>query len=272
MKEKLWNHISSVRNTSPLVQNITNYVVMNNTANALLAAGASPIMAHAHPEMKDMVSIVGALVINIGTLEEYWVESMRIAIRQAEALGKPWVLDPVGAGATPYRNEVLKEFITAYHPTVIRGNASEIMALAQASAKTKGVDSLNKSEEAINAAIELNGSTGAVVCISGATDVIIDKNRHVLLKNGDPLMARVTGMGCTATAIIGAFCATVPNNIFEATVAAMALMGVAGEMAAAQSKGPGSMQVNFLDVLATIKEENFLRLVNLEEANAEVQL
>ncbi|HEY0175771.1 MAG TPA: hydroxyethylthiazole kinase, partial [Pedobacter sp.] len=153
MKQKLWNYISDVRATSPLVHSITNYVVMNNTANALLAAGASPIMAHAHPEMKDMVSISGALVINIGTLDEYWVKSMHIAITQAETLKKPWILDPVGAGATSYRNDVLKELISSYHPSVIRGNASEIMALAKMNTQTKGVDSTNKTEEAIEAAI-----------------------------------------------------------------------------------------------------------------------
>ncbi|SEA47642.1 hydroxyethylthiazole kinase [Pedobacter hartonius] len=268
MKQRLWNYISGLRNTSPLVHSITNYVVMNNTANALLAAGASPIMAHAHPEMKDMVSIAGALVINIGTLDEYWVESMRLAIRQAETLKKPWILDPVGAGATHYRDTVLKELISIYHPSVIRANASEIMALAQVSTPTKGVDSVNKTEEAPEAARYLNKTTGAVICISGATDSIIHEGKCVSLKNGDPIMARITGMGCTATALTGAFCAANPANLFEATVAAMALMGVAGEKAAALAKGPGSLQMHFLDVLATITEQEFNELLILEEENA----
>lgn len=262
MKQRLWNYISGVRNTSPLVHSITNYVVMNNTANALLAVGASPIMAHAHEEMKDMVSISGALVINIGTLDEYWVESMRIAITQAENLNKPWILDPVGAGATPYRNEVLKELIS-FHPSVIRGNASEIMALAQMSAQTKGVDSTHKTEEAIDAALHLNQTTGAVICISGATDTIVHQEKLVYLSNGDPLMARVTGMGCTATALIGAFCAAFPSDLQEATVAAMALMGVAGQQAALQAKGTGSMQMHFLDALSAVKEEEFISLLQI---------
>lgn len=257
MKESLWKSIHTVRTTSPLVHSITNYVVMNNTANALLAAGASPIMAHAHAEMKDMVSICGALVINIGTLDEYWVTSMSLAIKQAEAIGKPWILDPVGAGATPYRNEVLLDLITNHRPSVIRGNASEIMALAQMNAQTKGVDSTNQTEEAIDAAVHLNKMTAAVVCISGATDVIVDGGDKVFLSNGHPLMARVTGMGCTATALIGAFCAASPNDLFTATVAAMALMGVAGEAAASQSEGPGSLQLHFLDVLSTLDEREF---------------
>jgi hydroxyethylthiazole kinase len=218
MKEHLWKHISTVRSTSPLVHSITNYVVMNNTANALLAVGASPIMAHAHPEMKDMIKIAGALVINIGTLDEYWAGSMRLAIQAAEALQKPWILDPVGAGATPYRNEVLKKLISDYHPSVIRGNASEIMALAQMNALTKGVDSIHTTDQAIDAAQHLNNTTGAVICISGATDIICYNQDKISLSNGSPLMASVTGMGCTATALIGAFCAAAPGNLFEATV------------------------------------------------------
>lgn len=269
MKQRLWNYILNVRNTSPLVHNITNYVVMNTTANALLAVGASPIMAHAHSEMKDMVSISGALVINIGTLDEYWVDSMRIAIQQANALSKPWILDPVGAGATAYRNEVLKELIS-YRPAVIRGNASEIMALAQMSSQTKGVDSTHKTEEAIAAAIYLNQLTDAVICISGATDSIIHHGRLVNLKNGNPLMARITGMGCTATALIAAFCAAAPEDTFEATVTAMALMGVAGEKAAALAQGPGSLQMHFLDVLATLNEKYFMLLLNLEEEHVSI--
>jgi len=270
MKTKIWNYIAAVRNSSPLVHSITNYVVMNNTANALLAVGASPIMAHAHAEMKDMVKIAGSLVINIGTLDEYWVESMQIAIAEAESLKKPWILDPVGAGATPYRNSVLEELLGRWHPSVIRGNASEIMSLAHMSTQTKGVDSLNHTEEAIGAAIHLNEITGAIICVSGATDTIIDQGRVVLLKNGDPLMAKVTGMGCTATALIAAFCATNPDELFESTIAAMALMGVAGELAATLSSGPGSLQMHFLDMLSTVNAEEFDRLLILEEKYASV--
>jgi len=257
MKERLWNYFSQVRNTSPLVHNITNYVVMNTTANALLAAGASPVMAHAQAEVKDMVGIAGALVINIGTLDEYWADSMRQAIQQAELTGKPWILDPVGAGATPYRNEFLNELITRFHPSVIRGNASEIMSLAQTSVKTKGVDSTRETDEAIGAAISLNQLSGAVICISGATDHIIHKGRSAALKNGHPLMAKVTGMGCTATALTAAFCAASPAELFEATIAAMAVMGVAGERAAAISQGPGTLQMHFLDLLYTLNEGDF---------------
>ncbi|MET1056866.1 MAG: hydroxyethylthiazole kinase [Pedobacter sp.] len=271
MKQRIWNAIAGLRGASPLVHSITNYVVMNNTANALLAAGASPIMAHAHQEMKDMVNIAGAVVINIGTLDEYWVESMRLAIRQAEALKKPWILDPVGAGASPYRNAVLKELIGIYHPSVIRGNASEIMALAQVSVQTKGVDSVHQTEEAIGAAMHLNATTGAVICVSGATDTVVHQAKRISLRNGHPLMSRITGMGCTATALIAAFCALNPENLFEATTAAMALMGVSGEMAAAVSSGPGSLQMHFLDILSTLTEEEFNARLTLEETYATIQ-
>jgi len=267
MKERLWNYFLKVRNTSPLVHNITNYVVMNTTANALLAAGASPVMAHAHPEMKDMVRIAGALVVNVGTLDEYWVESMRLAIEETELSHKPWILDPVGAGATPYRNQVLHELITSFHPSVIRGNASEIMSLAQTSVNTKGVDSTHHADEAIGTAVNLNKISGAVICISGATDHIIHQGRAASLKNGDPLMAKITGMGCTATALTGAFCAASPDELFEATVAAMAVMGVAGEKAAQLAKGPGSLQMHFLDALYSLNEGDFYDTLVLENGD-----
>ena len=264
MKEFIREQIIAVRQQSPLVHSITNYVVMNNTANALLAVGASPIMAHAHSEMVDMVKIVGSLVINIGTLDEYWVKSMELAIGQANTLGKPWVLDPVGAGATPYRDEVLKQLLDL-KPTIIRGNASEIMALAKKSTTiTKGVDSSHESAAAVEAAKYLSEQYGSIVCISGATDIIIDKNRLVGLSNGHPLMAKVTGMGCSATALIGAFVAVNPADPFLATVSAMALMGIAGEKAAQYSAGPGSLQMNFLDQLYQLTD--IAALIKIEEA------
>lgn len=262
MKEQLWSIVAAVRQNAPLVHNITNYVVMNNTANALLAAGASPVMAHAHSEVSDMVSIAGALVINIGTLDEYWVDSMKQAAEQANALKKPWVLDPVGAGATPYRNQVL-DVLLSFQPSVIRGNASEIMALAKASSKTKGVDSTNLSEEALGAAQGLSETTGAVVCVSGATDYIVYKDDYKTISNGHALMARITGMGCTASALVGACCAVSAEDPFTATTAAMALMGVAGDAAAEKAAGPGSLQLHFLDALYQISEDEFANRLRL---------
>ncbi len=252
--ESIVNQITHVRKKSPLVHSITNYVVMNTTANALLAIGASPIMAHAEQEVADVVKLAQALVINIGTLDESKVKSMHLAIDAANSLQKPWVLDPVGAGATEYRNKVLADMLVK-RPTVIRGNASEIMALTQISATTsRGVDSANTSDQALEAAIRLSGNTGAVVCVSGERDYIIHGAKKTILSNGSPLMAKVTGMGCTATAIIGAFLGA-EEDAYEATVAAMVVMGVVGEIAAGIAQGPGSLQMSFYDVLYSITPE-----------------
>jgi len=262
MKELLFEHITSVREQAPLVQNITNYVVMNNTANALLAVGASPIMAHAHPEMQSMQAICQALVINIGTLDEYWVESMILAVAAANQNNKPWILDPVGAGATAYRDEVLSELL-ALKPTAIRGNASEILALAKHNTTaTKGVDSTSSSLEAIEAAQFLNKEYGALVVISGAVDIVVSEESVDQLKNGDALMTKITGMGCSATAILAAFIAVIPNKK-EAALAATSLMAVAGELAAKSSQGPGSLQMHLLDKLHSITKEEYINTVKI---------
>ena len=266
MKESLWNSILSVRQNSPLVHNITNYVVMNNTANALLAVGASPIMAHAHEEIDEMVSICNATVVNIGTLDEYWIESMIKAAAKAQHLGKPWILDPVGAGASKLRNTTVAALLE-HKPTVIRGNASEIMALAKVSSESKGVDSVHQSTEAIEAALWLNQTTGSVVCISGETDVVVSGNEKIFIKNGHALMQKVTGLGCTATALIGAFAGNEPDNPFYATAAAMALMGIAGEMAFDKAEGPGTLQLHLLDKLYSITETEFYGHLEVELQN-----
>lgn len=242
-----------VRSQSPLVHNITNYVVMNNTANALLSIGASPVMAHAHEEVEDMVNIASVLVLNIGTLDDYWIKSMLLAGKAAQKKGIPIVFDPVGAGATSYRTDTCKLLIRECKPAVIRGNASEIMALQDSNTKTKGVDSRDSSEIAIDAAESLARETGAVVVISGETDYITDGVKTEKVENGNRLMERVTGMGCTATAIVGAF-AAINKDAFQAALHGMAVMGITGEIAAARSTGNGSLQLNFLDTLYNLSE------------------
>src|SRR5690606_12618037 len=257
MEKKLWKHFQSVKEQSPLVHNVTNYVVMNNTANALLAVGASPVMAHAKSEIKDMAGIAGAVLINIGTLDEYWSEAMLMAAEAANTLNKPWILDPVGAGATPYRNDILQQLLQ-YRPTVIRGNGSEILALAKSNATaTKGVDSTASSNDAVQAASNLANEYGSIVCISGATDIILNnKGQTFFIKNGHPMMTKVTGLGCTASALIAAFVAVVADKA-EAVTAAMALLGIAGELSEKQSSGPGSLQMHILDQLYTMTETDF---------------
>jgi hydroxyethylthiazole kinase len=247
-KKQLKTDLTLVREQSPLVHNITNYVVMNNTANALLAIGASPVMAHAVEEVKDMVAIASALVLNMGTLSEKWVEAMLLAGQAAQEKGIPVIFDPVGVGATPYRNQVAALILSTCKPSVIRGNASEIMSLAKEDIATKGVDSTASSNAALDAARRLSLETGAVVVISGEEDFITDGKAVYCVKNGSSLMSKVTGMGCTATAMIGAFTAVNSNRLIAA-MHAMTVMGVAGEMAASKSEGPGSMQLHFLDAL-----------------------
>jgi hydroxyethylthiazole kinase len=250
-----WNAVQAIRAQAPVVHNITNFVVMNTTANALLALGASPVMAHAEEEMEAMVGIASALVLNIGTLSAPWVASMVLAARAASAKGIPIILDPVGAGATPYRTRAVLDLVEAVRPTVIRGNASEIMAVHGAAATTRGVDSAAASQDALGAAQALHRDLGSVVCISGATDYIVGADGIRSIANGHPLMTRVTGLGCTASALCGAFAAVTADPALAAAQT-MAVMGVAGEMAAERAAGPGTLQLHFLDILHTLTEED----------------
>lgn len=249
--------LNLIREKSPLIHNITNYVVMNNTANALLSIGASPVMAHAVDEVAEMINISSALVINIGTLDAEWVKAMLIAGKAAQEKKIPIVFDPVGAGATSYRTKVCQQILEECKPSIIRGNASEIMALVNSNVKTKGVDSTSSSDSALDSAKMLADETGAVVVISGQTDYITNGKTTETVSNGNTLMSWVTGMGCTATAIAAAFAAVNPN-LLEAANHGMTVMGISGELAAAKSQGNGSMQVHFLDELFNLNE-NTLR-------------
>lgn len=253
-KAELQKSLEAVRANAPLVHNITNYVAMNNSANALLAIGASPVMAHWAEEMEEMVAIAGALVINIGTLDSNWIEGMKVAGVAASKRGIPIVIDPVGAGATSQRTATALELIALTQPTIIRGNGSEIMALVSADIKSKGVDSSASSHDALSAAQSLAQSTGAVVVISGEVDYITDGTTTYTVEGGDKIMTSVTGMGCTATAIVGAFAAANENPLVAAT-AAMAVMSLAGERAASYAHGSGSMQVAFLDELYNLTSD-----------------
>ena len=249
----IFSDLQLVREQSPLVHNITNYVVMNNTANALLSLGASPVMAHAVEEVEDMVTIASALVINMGTLSPNWVEAMIKAGKAAKTKGIPVVFDPVGVGATPYRNEVAAQILKEVGPTIIRGNASEIMALKGAAQQTKGVDSTADSNSALDSAKSLAKEYNAVAIISGAEDFITDGTEVLSITNGSELMPKVTGMGCTATAVVAAF-AAVNSNQLQACAHAMAVMGITGELAAQKANGPGTLQLHFLDVIHSLSE------------------
>ena len=268
----LLSDLSAIRDRKPLVHNITNFVVMNSTANALLALGASPVMAHAAEEVEDMVSIAGALVINIGTVDSSWEPGMLGAAARADSLGIPVVIDPVGVGATAYRNEVTGRLLDTMTPRVIRGNASEVCAVSavcgasvqdEAAAGTKGVDSSRESDETAAEAAALSGKLGCAVCMSGAVDYIVEKGIRVRVLNGDPMMPRVTGLGCTASALCGAFLA-VQSSALRAAAHTMAVMGIAGEIAAERAEGPGSLQMHFLDALANLNGEDIAQRMRLK--------
>jgi len=258
--ETLWKDVKAIRESCPLVHNITNFVVMNTTANALLALGASPVMAHAQEEVEEMVALAGALVLNIGTLSREWIRSMEMAAVRARELNIPVVLDPVGAGATAYRTETALDLIQAAAPALIRGNASEIMALCSTGQGTRGVDSLAASKDAEGAARELNRRTGAVTVVSGEIDLITGPADHTRVFGGHSLMPRVTGLGCTASALCGAFLA-VNRDSFQAGVHAMAVMKAAGTLAGERAQGPGSFQVAFLDALYNLDRKDLIRVM-----------
>jgi hydroxyethylthiazole kinase len=264
----LWSDIVRLRQGAPLVHNITNFVVMNFTANVLLAVGASPVMAHAREEVAEMTGIAQALVLNIGTLEPAWIESMKIALKRAAQRPIPSVLDPVGAGATAYRNRAVAELMAVASPSVIRGNASEIMSVSGSAARTKGVDSSAAAADATGHARSLAKQISGVVCVSGATDHIVDHDgRYAALTNGDIWMTKVTGTGCAGSALIAAFCAIQPDY-WRATVAAMALLSIAGEMAAeairARGAGLGSLPAAMIDQIQLMDEAPFTARLRLE--------
>ena len=254
--------LEKIREKSPLVHNITNYVVMNNTANALLSIGASPVMAHAMEEVEDIVRISSSLVINMGTLSENWVKSMLLAVKEAKNSATPFVSDPVGVGASAYRTATALKIIETATPSVIRANASEIMALAQLSQSTKGVDSTIDTQNALEGAILLSKKLNNTIVISGAVDYVITNDSVTKILNGSSLMSKVTGMGCTATAIVGA-CIAVENDYHKAATTAMVIMGIAGEMAENSSKGPGSFQACFLDSLYHLSTEDIKNKVRV---------
>ncbi|NNB94887.1 hydroxyethylthiazole kinase [Corallococcus exiguus] len=246
--EEVWQDVQSIRERVPLVHNITNYVAMEFTANALLALGASPVMAHAMEEVREIARISQALVINIGTLSAPWVQSMREAMKEAAKQRVPIVLDPVGCGASQFRTQTARELLATAAPTIIRGNASEIIALGSDRHETKGVDSLASSEQASEIAGELSARYGCAVSISGAVDLIVQGAQVVRVRNGTPLMTRVTAMGCTASALTGAFAACNPSPV-HAAAHAMVIMGIAGELGARRAQGVGSLPMHFLDAL-----------------------
>jgi hydroxyethylthiazole kinase len=263
-----------VRERRPLVHCITNYVTVNDCANAVLAVGGSPVMADDAREIADIVAIASSLVINIGTLNARTVKSMRLAGKAAAKIGKPVILDPVGAGASALRTKTAIALVREIPFAVIRGNSSEIATLLAGSGNTRGVDaaddgSPSKSGEK-NALIarELSRKTGAVVVVTGAIDTIADGSRIFKISNGHPMMARITGSGCMLTAVLGAYCGACHTDRAIAAAAAVSIMGIAGERAAraAESVGLGTFRTRLIDELSRIDGDGAKEDMRIETA------
>lgn len=258
----LWACVEAVRRRRPLVHNITNFVVMNTSANALLAVGASPAMVHSPEEVTEFVGIVDSLVVNVGTIYSEAASAMRLAVETANAVGKPWVLDPVAAGISSYRRQLCAELVKN-GPRVIRGNGSEILTLAMDGAgHGRGVDSGDPAEAATEAATILARVTGGVVAATGEVDVVTDGSRLLRVANGHPLLTLVTGMGCSLTAVVGAFVAA-EEDALAATAAALSAFGVAAELAAMRCNGPGSFQAAMFDALYNLDRATFVEKVRV---------
>ena len=257
------NTLALIRERRPLVHQITNYVVMNETANATLALGALPVMAHAREEVEEMVGLAGALVINIGTLSPPWVEAMLLAGRRANERGIPVVVDPVGAGATAYRTETARRLLDEVEVTVLRGNAGEIATLVGVEAEVRGVESIAAGGDPAELACGAAHTLGVVASVTGPIDHVSDGADVLRVANGHALLGTVTGTGCMSTAITGCFLAVKPESPLEAAAEALAAFGVAGEDAAAQARGPGTFHAALYDALynldpATLDERSRL--------------
>ena len=260
------NTLRAVREQRPLVHQITNYVVMNETANATLALGALPVMAHAPQEVEEMVALAGALVLNIGTLSDEWIGAMLIAGQAAGERGVPVVLDPVGAGATGYRTDTAKRILDQVDVTVLRGNAGEVATLVGVEAEVRGVESMGAGEGAAELALRAAEMLGCIASVTGEVDHVSDGREVLAVANGHALLASVTGTGCMSSALTGCFLAAGCGAPLAAAAEALAAFGVAGEDAARDAKGPGSFHVNLYDALAALDPETLDGRARISEA------
>jgi hydroxyethylthiazole kinase len=245
--------LEELRERKPLVHQITNYVVMNETANATLALGALPVMAHAREEVEEMVALAGALVLNIGTLSPHWVEAMLLAGKAANEHGVPVVLDPVGAGATRYRTDTARRLLDGVKVAVLRGNQGEVATLVGIEAEVRGVESIGARSDPADLARTAGRTLGLVASVTGPVDHVSDGGRVLAVANGHELLAAVTGTGCMSSAITGCFLAVARDRPLEAAAAALAAFGIAAEDAAREANGPGSFHVGLYDALAALE-------------------
>lgn len=237
-----------VRQQRPLLHHITNFVVMNDTANVTLHIGGLPVMAHSREEVAEMVSAAGALVLNPGTLSPEWIESMLIAGKRANELGIPIVLDPVGAGATTLRTTSNQRLLEELRIAIVRGNSGEIGALVGMGGVVKGVEAVVEVDDPVAAARALAQRYGVVAAVTGRRDIVTDGERVMMVDNGHEWLKTLTGTGCAATTVIAAF-AAVERDYVLATTAGLACFGLAAELAAPQARGPASFKVAFYDAI-----------------------
>jgi hydroxyethylthiazole kinase len=256
--------ITKVRSQRPMIHHITNFVVMNATANITLCMGALPVMAHAKEEVEEMVSAAGALGLNLGTLWPEQVEAMLLAGRRANQRDIPIVLDPVGVGATRLRTESAHRLLKELSIAIVRGNLAEIATLAGMDAKIRGVESMGSTGDASVVASEFAEKFGCVAAVTGRIDVVTDGVRSMRVANGHPMMTTVTGTGCMATAIVAA-CAAVEKDFVIATAAALAAYGLAGEFAAGKAQGPGTFQAHLFDAVVGMTENALRAGMRIEE-------
>ena len=257
--------LHAMREQKPLVHQITNYVVMNETANATLALGALPVMAHAGEEVEEMARIASSLVLNIGTLSTHWIEAMLLAGGVATARGFPVVLDPVGAGATEFRTSTSRRILDLVGVTVLRGNAGEVATLVGAAAEVRGVESMTAGVDAAELARTAARQLGVIASVTGPVDHVSDGERVLAVANGHPLLATVTGTGCMSSALTGCFLAAKPDALLEAAAEALAAFGVAAEDAADGAGGPGTFHARLYDALYALDPESLDGRIRIEE-------
>lgn len=254
--QSICTDLESIRKNRPLVHSITNLVVMNETANAILCLGALPIMAHAKEEVEEMVGIAGALVLNIGTLEPDWIDAMELAGKRANEKGIPVILDPVGAGATKLRTDSSKRLLDNVKISIVRGNAAEAATLIGMSAEIRGVESISADGAAEVIAREFASKMGCTAAITGAVDVVSDGHYVTKISNGDAMLGRVVGTGCMSNVIVASF-AAVDGDSFTAAVGGLAAFGIAGELASEVAPGrPGSFHVALYDALYALTTDD----------------
>jgi len=266
IKGKAAKLMLEVRAVRPLVHHITNFVVMNETANITLCTGARPVMAHAKEEVEEMVSAADALVLNIGTLWLEQVEAMILAGHRANERSVPIILDPVGAGATRLRTESARHLLDELSIAITRGNRAEIAVLIGCEANIRGVDSDGTDEDPTELAIKFARQYGCTAAVTGRVDIVTDGTRLVRVSNGHPVMSSITGTGCMATSVVAAY-AAVEKDYVSASTAALSAFGLAGEIAVRTAHGPGTFHTNLYDALAGLTEDAFCAGARIDVAN-----